>query len=251
MARRNIALAVFIAVSAFSLLYPPVRESLTQVSSEGATKAWNFGQITSHIYGVLVANFKSKSELQFENESMLALVGHMQAQVLDRNLLAEKVARLEEILGRTQGDDRVVANVLVGPGNSPYDTLVIDVGAEQGVKIGSKVVYAGSGVIGEIVEVTSATSKVKLYSSPREEKEVIIGKRYTPALAVGKGMGNFETKVPQDSLVAVGDNVILTNGYLIIGTVSLVEDKPSLPFKRVLFRVPFNIAEIRTVEVIQ
>lgn len=249
--RKNIALFALVVVSVLALLVTPLRGVLTQGVYTIAPALWNMGDATANVLDSVLVNFKDKNALAQKNNELTALVDRMQAQVLDRNLLAEKVAKLEETLGRAGEDDRVVANVLAGPGRSPYDTLIIDAGADEGVSIGDRVVYAGSGVIGEIVESERASSKVKLYSFPNEEHAVLVGAQAIPATASAHGMGNFEAKVPQNSKVAIGDNVISAKGNLLLGVVSLVEEKPAEPFKRILFRLPFNISEIRSVEVLK
>lgn len=248
---KNIALIALFAVSAFALLYSPVRTSLAEGAYTAAVSVWDFGDTASNTWNSFITNFRSKEVLVTENKTLHEEVSRMQAQVLDRNLLAEKVATLEEALGRVRSDDRVVATVLAGPGLTPYDVLLVDAGTEQGISVGNMVVYAGSGVVGEIIESTPVSSKVKLLSSPGEEHAVIVGSHAIPVLAVGRGMGNFEAKVPQDSTVLVGDNVLLAKGSLILGVVSLVEEKPAEPFKRIFFRLPFNITEVQSVEVIK
>jgi len=248
--RKNITLIALFAVSAFVLLYAPVRSVFTRALYIGAPKIWNVGDVTHSMWNALVSNFYEKSALAKENSALRADVSRMQAQVLDRNLLDEKMKSLEETLGRAQGDNRVVAYVLARPGVSPYDTLVVDAGADNGIAVGDVVVYAGSGAIGEIVEITDASAKVKLYSSPKEEHLVTVGLHNIPVVAEGRGMGNFDAKVPQDSIVAVGDNVVLSKGGYVMGIISLVEAIPAEPMKRIFFRTPFNISEIRSVEIL-
>lgn len=248
--RKSVALIVLVTISAFALLYSPLRAMLTQVVYTVAPRAWSIGDTASGTWGSLVANFRIKRSLVYENEQLHTEIDRMQTQVLDRNLLEEKVLKLEEALGRAGSDNRVVASVLAGPGQSPYDTLAIDAGAEHGIAVGDVVVYAGAGVIGTVAEVSISSAKVKLYSSSGEEHLVLIGEHSIPTTARGRGMGNFEAKVPQGSVVAVGDTVLLPKDNLILGTVQLVEEKPAAPFITVLFRTPFNIAEIRSVEVL-
>ena len=250
LSRKNIVFIVLVSLGASVLFYMPIRSFFTQVVYAGAIKIWTFGGDTARVFHSFAENFRTKSSLANDNEFLLAEVNHMRAQVLDRNLLAQKVIQLEGALGRSSSGDRVVADVVVGQGRSPYDTLVIDAGAEDGINLGYTVVYGGSGAVGEIVEVSASSSKVKLYSSPNMEHLVNVGSYNIPATSSGRGMGNFEAKVPQDSMVTLGDNVISTKDGLILGTVSLVEEKPAEPFKRIFFRLPFNITEIQSVEVI-
>lgn len=250
LARKTFALIALIAVSAFALLFTPLRSALTGVLYSVAPSVWRAGGNAESVLGAFLTNFKEKNALVNENETLSEAISIMETKVLDRNLLAEKVTKLEEAFGRVRLDDRVVANVLVGPSRSPYDTLVIDVGALEGISSGDMVVYAGSGVIGEITDVNPRSSIVKLFSSPGEENFVIVGPHYIPVTALGRGMGNFESKVPQDSLITVGDKVLTQKNSLIIGEISTVESKPAEPFKRIFFRVSFNINEIQSVEVI-
>ncbi|MGB2580267.1 MAG: rod shape-determining protein MreC [Minisyncoccia bacterium] len=237
-------------MSIFFLLYSPARKALTQGVHNVSIVMWEIGSSVSGTLDLFVTNFKIKDSLVKENDILNEALSIMSAQVLDRNLLVERVARLEEALGRSSGDNRVVAKVLVGPGRSPYDTLVIDTGTENGVKVGDLVVYAGSGVIGEIIETTSFSAKIKIYSSSGEEQLVIVGAQHLPVIAYGRGMGNFEAMVPQDSAVVIGDTVV-TKENLILGAVTFIEEEPANPFKRIFFRIPFNITEINLVEVIK
>lgn len=249
--RKNIALIALVVISAFALLFAPVRGVLTQALYLVAPRVWSIGDNVSNARTSFLTNFRIKRSLVYENEQLLADIDRMQTQVLDRNLLEEKVLKLEEALGRAGSDNRVMASVLAGPGQSPYDTLVIDAGAEHGIAVGDVVVYAGAGAIGTIAEVSISSAKVKLYSSSGEEHLVLVGTNALPTTARGRGMGNFEARVPQGSVVAVGDTVLLPKDSLILGTVHLVEEKLAAPFIAVLFRTPFNIAEIRSVEVIK
>lgn len=248
---KNILLIALVAVSAFVLLYAPVRAIFTQALYAVAPRVWSIGDTAGGAWSSVTTNFRIKRSLVYENDMLHADMSRMQAQVLDRNLLEEKVMKLEEALGRAGSDNRVTASVLAGPGRSPYDTLVIDAGDEHGIAVGDVVVYAGAGAIGTIAEVSGSSSKVGLYSSAGHEHLVLVGANAIPTTARGRGMGNFEAKVPQGSAVALGDTVLLPKDNLILGVVQLVEEEPTLPFITVFFRSPFNIAEIRSVEVIK
>lgn len=248
--RKSLTLFAIIVISIFSLLYTPLRSRLTQVLYTFAPSVFHLGSTAGGTGESFFTVFRSKQNLVYENVMLRAENSRMAAQVLDRNLLDERVAKLEEMLKRTRNDNRVVADVIVGFGQTVYDTLVIDAGLDHGIQKGDSVVFAGAGVVGEIIEASNATSKVKLYSSPGEEHLVLLGAHSLPATAHGKGNGNFEAKIPQESAVLVGDTAIVSKGNLILGTVYSVEDKPGLPYKTVLFRSSFNPTEIRTVEVI-
>lgn len=249
--RSNIVLIVVVIVGVLLLSYTPTRGVITSSVFPFATSIWSFKKSVSTYIGSFSVIFEEKEALYAENILLHEEVNRMQTLVLDRNLLKEKNDGLLEVLGRTGGDNRIVANVLSGAKQSFYDTLIVDAGEEAGVAPGNVVVYSGAGVIGEVIEITRTTSKVGLYSAPGKEHSVVIGRDSVPALARAKGMGNFEALVPKGSKIALGDNVTSVDGKLIFGTVSLVEEEEAQPTEHVFFRLPFNITKIRTVEIIR
>lgn len=251
--RRNLLLFIFgVFLCATFLLYGPTRGMIAQIIYRGATPVFNAGNVVTANIEEFFGNFRRRSSLVEENANLREEIIRMQAKVLDRNILEEKVQMLEEMFGRKGVDNRVVSAVLRGSGQSPYDTLIIDAGEDVGIRLGNLAVYAGASVIGKVVEVYPSSAKIMLFSSPQEKEiAVLIGEHKIPVFARGMGMGNFEAKVPQGSLVSVGGEVLLSEDQrVILGIVGAVEEKESMPFVKVLFRVPFNIAEIRHVEII-
>lgn len=248
--KKTITIIGIVLVGLLSLLYSPIRSGLTRVVYGAAYPFYQLGGYVANTGGSVIANFRYKESLAFDNAMLRAENHRLAAQVLDRNLLQERVMKLEEILGRPHNDNRVVADVTIDFGRSVYDTFSIDAGLDHGIQNGDLVVYAGSGVVGEIAEVGAVSSKVKLYSSPGEEYPVLLGAHLIPAIARGKGDGNFESKIPQGSAVVPGDKVVVAKGNLLLGTVESVDDKPGVPLATVLFRSAFNPTEIGTVEVI-
>ena len=168
--RRNILFFALILVSVFSLIFTSTRSMLTRVVYSVVPGIFSFGSAVSSTGDSFLTNFRNKQALVYENAVLRIENSRMEAQVLDRNLLEERVIKLEESLGRVRNDDRVVAQVIAPFGQSLYDTLLIDVGTEHGIKNGDFVVYAGAGVIGKIVEATGSASKVKLFSSSGDSR---------------------------------------------------------------------------------
>lgn len=248
--KKTVIIIVLVVVGLFSLLYSPLRSGFTRVAYAVVSPVYRVGGFFVNVGGSFIANFRNKESLVYDNAMLGAENKRLQARVLDRNLLEERVMKLEEMLGRPRNDNRVAANVTIGFGRSVYDTLSIDAGRDHSIEDGDPVVYAGSGVIGEIIETSAISSKVKLYSAPGEEYPVLLGSHLIPATAHGKGNGNFEAKIPQHSALAIGDKVIIARGNLLLGTVNSIEEKTGVPFATILFRSAFNPTEIDTVEVI-
>lgn len=244
-----IGAGIFI-VGFFVLSYDPLQGAISQGVYRVAPRVWEIGKEASDAKNSFIGAFAFKRTLVKENELLRDEISRMRAEVLDRGLLKERVAKLEAMLGRENSGERVVANVLAGPGRSPYDTYIIDVGEDHHIALGDRVVYAGASVIGEISEVHTSSSKVKLFSSPDGEIAVRIGTTTIPSVAKGRGMGNFEARVPQGSVVAPGENVI-TSENLILGVIGAVIADEAMPFVRVLFSTPFNVTGVEMVEVIR
>lgn len=232
------------------ILISPFRNSFTQLLHIAGPQMWETGEKVSDAGGSFLGAFASKRTLVEENVLLREENSRLRAEILDRNLLKEKITTLEKILGREYKEERIVANVLAGPPRSSYDTLIVDVGDEHLIASGDRVVYAGSGVVGEVLEVYPHSSKVKLFSFPGEKISVLLGTSTMPITAEGRGMGNFEAHVPRESLVGEGDEVV-TPDDLIVGIIGAVVRDDTLPYVRVLFSTPFNITEMRTVEVLR
>ena len=242
--------AVVLLVGGLIVLLSPLRNSLTRTLHIAGPQMWETGEQVSQAGSSFFGAFASKNRIVTENDFLREENSRLRVEVLDRNLLKERIVILEEILGRERKEQRIVANVLAGPPRSLYDTLIIDVGEDNVVATGDRVVYAGSGVVGEIVEVYAHSSKIKLFSFPGEKISVHLGTTTVPVMALGRGMGNFEARVPRGTQISEGDEVITPNN-LILGVVGAVLQDDTLPYIRVLFSTPFNITEIRTVEVLK
>jgi cell shape-determining protein MreC len=212
---------------------------------------WNAGNSAASSFTKLSSVFTSKAVLVNENEALKNQIRDMSLKLLDRNLLYEENLTLKEKTGRSGFNQTITARVLAKPPQSIYDTLIIDVGSNEGVKVGERVLYGDNIVVGEIAEVFETTSKVKLFTSPGESIDVVIGKQAVPAVATGYGSGNFEIKIPRDISVSEGDPILVPNIMPhILGVVEYIESKQSDPFKYILFKSPISPFEIETVEVL-
>lgn len=254
---RRIALfGVLLVVGMVSLSFSSVRSVLSRSVYMVAPSVWEWGEGVHNKWNSFLTLWSEKNTLIAENLELRESASRMAALALDRDSLEQKVVFLEGALSRDTDNSRIVANVIFNPRKALYDTLVIDRGERDGVSVGDQVVYSGVGAIGKITEVYESSAKVVLYSSPGEKHDVVIQRENLVwGTAVGRGMGNFEAKIPQGSTVVSGDNVFLPKSSgvqheVILGVVGYVEENPSEPFTRVLFRTSFNISNVQIVEVI-
>ena len=118
--------------------------------------------------------------------------------------------QLKEMLGRKpEKDDRKLAVVIERPPKTPFDSFVIDSGADNGIQAGDLVYGEFNFLIGEVEYVGSQTSTIKLFSSSDMKKDVLIASSTTPVVAEGRGNGNFYIKVPKNIDVYEGDPVVV------------------------------------------
>jgi cell shape-determining protein MreC len=195
--------------------------------------------------------FSSKSSLSKENEDLHRTISEEDARMANYDSVVAENVSLKETLGRKSPTLSVtLAGILEKPNQSPYDTLVIDAGAAQGVKVGSVVFATGNIPIGRIGEVYTGSSKVILYSNSGEKTEVLVSGKNASLELLGRGGGNFEMIMSKDFTMSKGDQVVLpgTNNYLVAIAESILSD-PRDPFTKALLSSPVNIQSLKFVEV--
>lgn len=205
----------------------------------------------SEKWGEFKSNLKSKENLYWENKQLKESVDKLTLLIQNQNLITEENLRLKEILGRSENKTVILGKVLAKPNRSLYDTVIVDVGLDNGVKEGDLAAVSQS-VIGKVVRVSPGSSKIRLFSSPGEKINVDIGITNIPSVAYGLGAGNFEIKLPKDAEIKEGDVVSsLENGVEILGLVGAIEKKESDSFQKIFVKSPINISELGWVEIIK
>jgi len=213
---------------------------------------WSAQQATAALVEGVSHFLHSKQKLIVENRTLQNQIKVMQSQLLSRNVLYEENKTLKELLGRGTAEDMLLASILSRPHSSLYDTFVIDVGHNQALEEGARVMVSGDIVIGVVAKVFKNTSLVTLFSTPGEETEIIIGLQQIVATAIGKGGGNFITQLPRDVGVEEGDSIVMPGiNTKLFGIVETIEVDITQPFQTILFKNPVNIAEIKWVQVVK
>lgn len=188
--------------------------------------------------------------------ALLAEIQSLEQQVVSQQGLRNILTALEEdnralrALSDSTEVPRVSAGIIARPPYSPYDTIIIDKGAEQGI-VSSAPVYYGSGyALGYVRSVYARHALVTLFSSPNVETSVYI---YGPDIfttAYGEGGGIIRLSVPQGVHVTEGDVVALPSlDRGILGTVSSVVSVSTEPEQRAYVRLEVPLQSLRVVAV--
>jgi cell shape-determining protein MreC len=237
-------IVIFMAVLVFFV--PPVRQTLFLI----AKPVWKLEN------NILNSNFfqyfRSKKALINEKiviEQKLFLAGNLLA--INETLQKENDS-LKDLLGRKEiKNNTVLAAILVKPPLTPYDMLTVDVGSNQNIKVGDKVIANANIYIGEVSEVYVNSAKVILYSTPGRKLAVVLGNNSVTVEAVGIGGGNFNIYMPKEVEVKEGDVITVPSITAnVFGIVEKVNFKETDSFQTVLFKSPVNISELSFVEII-
>jgi cell shape-determining protein MreC len=196
------------------------------------------------------AYFESKSVLAAENRRLNDVLASISLHAYKVDVLETENIALKEELGRHPAHDALLARVLATPGQSPFDTLIIDVGKDEGATLGARVSADGDIALGEISTLYGKSALVTLYSSSGYELPVTVGTTSIPATAYGVGGGNFRIVLPRGLPVSMGDMIeipALTPEFA--GVVRAIQKPTGGSLQEIFFQWPMNIETLRFVYV--
>lgn len=208
----------------------------TPVRMVGAVVATPFNAI-GNVFTNLSAPQETLSELKKQNEELTSEL----AQLTEAEKTAE---RLESLLGlqSTYNLQSTAARIIGTTGDAWSQTVTIDKGSANGFEIGMPVCNSG-GVIGQIVEVSAATSTVRLINDENSGVSAMVQSTRAQGILQGQPDGTLMLSyVPADADVKVGD-VIITSGLggrfpkgLPLGTVSSVSRAANATYYTIVVR---------------
>lgn len=194
---------------------------------------------------------KSKKNLFRENQKLRSLNLELELSQIDYQILETENFELKEIINRLpkQGD-YVLANILSKDNKSFYNTFVIDLGLEEGIKEGNLVYANGYIPIARVEKIYEKTSLAVLFSNPKQITEAFFDELNISVSLVGRGGGNFEAIVPVDLSILNGTKVYLPgNNSSILAIVNETISDPADPHKKIILSSPVNIQDLKWVEV--
>lgn len=208
----------------------------TPVRMVGAVVATPFNAI-GNVFTNLSAPQETLSELKRKNEELSSEL----AQLTEAQKTAE---RLESLLGlqSTYNLQSTAARIIGTTGDAWSQTVTIDKGSANGFEIGMPVCNSG-GVIGQIIEVSAATSTVRLINDENSGVSAMVQSTRAQGILQGQPDGTLMLSyVPADADVKVGD-VVITSGLggrfpkgLPLGTVSSVSRAANATYYTIVVR---------------
>ena len=204
----------------------------------------------SNVFSNLNAAFSFKNSLLKQNENLQLKLLENNALLLGYQSILDENIKIKEILGRkNEKIDLLLSAILAKPNQSPYDTLIIDVGAKHGVQNRNLIFALGNIPIGRIVDVYPSSSKVVLFSNSGEKTEVSVTGQNVFMQITGRGGGNFEMVLPRDFVLEKGSTVVLPGSSYVVAVVKTIISDPRDSFIKALLVSPANVQELKFVEV--
>ncbi|MFZ2048964.1 MAG: rod shape-determining protein MreC [Minisyncoccia bacterium] len=192
----------------------------------------------------------SKQFLINENNTLRARIASDELALSAYGGLENQNNLLLETYGRGQRNNYIAATVLVRPPKTIFDSIIVDAGSNQNVRVDNLVLVPEGAVIGIVSEVFSNNARVKLFSTSGEETPAILERGNVSIDLRGMGGGTFEASVPRITEVVVGDRILSAHIHgALLGVVEDVEMSPTDSFKRVLIRSVVNIFNIHFVSI--
>lgn len=239
-------LAVFV-ILAFSGILPLSKKLFHYIGKP----IWETKGIALNSMNDLSYLTRNKSSILKENRSLLEENRKLKISMIDYQILKDENEQLKELFGVIPNPSSfILASILVKPSHSPYDTLIIGVGEENGVLEGFKVYVNGNVPIGVIKEVYAKTSLVELYSNPGKVTTGVVEGLNINVDLVGRGGGNFEMAIPFELIIP--NESFITLPSIESEIIAIVEEEisePTDPIKKVILRAPVNIQNQKWVEV--
>jgi rod shape-determining protein MreC len=148
-----------------------------------------------------------------DNQSLREEIRQLRIEMGELHEIALEHARLSRLLqmGNRPGTEAVVARVIGKDTTNWFRTILIDRGADRGIRRQMAVVTA-EGLVGRVVDVTPLASRVQLITDPESAVGVLTQRGRVIGIAAGSQEGAIQIKyLPLMADVAVGDR-IMTSG---------------------------------------
>lgn len=232
----------------FLLLQKGLLSKFTPIFSKIAVPVWQAENFTKDF---LVMSLSSKDGLYKQNILLKSQVEKLNLELTKTTILEEENKNLKETLGRVNPNGHfVLSAILAKPNQTPYDTLIIDRGSEDGIKVDDRVFAKGNILIGYIESVEKNSSKVIMFSTPGNISQVIYGSSGKYFNARGAGNGSIVVDVSRETEVSIGDMFFYPGlDGILIGVAKKIDFDARDAFRKVIIKSPINIQEERWVEV--
>lgn len=202
-----------------------------------------FYQNGSFLPGLLT----DKQRLLEENSKLRNEIERLSLSLSDFEAVIAENEMLRRELGIKPEGNFISAVIVARPPQIPFDTILIDRGSADGVKVGDLVFASRKNAIGRIEKVQKGSSVVLLYSKAGLSQSAFISRTNMLIQIEGGGGGSILARTPIDLDIIVGDVISADSLGANIAVVESVEEDKVLGIKNVIMSLSANPSVLRMV----
>jgi cell shape-determining protein MreC len=248
--QRNSWLAIFAMTVLVVILFFILRILAPSVFVVVGAPLWKSGASLEGGVGNAFSGFDNLSKLSQQNSALQDQVTTLEN---ENAALTARSQDLTKLLGgqQTANDGGgILAGVLAGPPVSPYDSLIVAGGTDEGVHAGAEVFAQGGIPIGVVKSTTAHTASIALISTTGVTTDGWVGDNRIALTLTGAGAGAFSATLPATATISVGDSVFVPGpGAIPIGTIAKIDADPSSPTVMLHIQPLVNIFSLTWVEI--
>jgi len=255
-----IAVALILAI-----MISPARIFASRLAVLIATPFWYTGQYIVTGTESFASGFSNKQKLLAENEALKSEIATIKERLAYLSVLKDENNNLKNLISRRSNtafssttsfrlcpptETAIGGVVILSPEKSYYNSMLIDVGRDDGISKGDRVYTFGDIVLGTVCDVFSDKSRVILYSAAKVITPVFLGKENTSISIEGDGAGTFIAKLPKSVTLSKGDRATLPSDKLsLVAMVEQVKTSEDAPFATIYLKSPANLYSLKWVYV--
>lgn len=243
---KNIFRSVFLILIVLFLVGIWKTDYLKSYAVDGLSPFLKMGDYFYNNIRSVSKNFSSNEKLLEENNILLELILKYESELTDREAIVYENQKLREDL-RLKPESTIYAPIIGRPPQVALDTLFLDSGSSQGVKVGDWVLSGERVLIGKIEKVTKNKSVASLNSFAGHISFGFVARTQEP-LEIEGVSGGLKASLPINFDIAVGDKIMVSGrAKFLAAIVKEIEEDHSLGFKEVFLSLPVDISKIDSV----
>jgi len=214
---------------------------------------WEKGLVISNFFEGTIRGLQIKEE----NNQLLS----QNKELINQNIELERLKEENEVLRTVLGldleksFDLEMAQV-IGKDIS-HNIIIINKGAEDGLKSNFPLITEQKVLIGKVVEVYENISKIQLLSSRESLLNIEVFDKNIYGLLKGRsGVDYFLDLIPKESEIISGD-LVVTSSFggdfprgLLVGTIGDIKESETVSFKEAVVKPSFNVQDLNYVFII-
>lgn len=239
---------IFILIVMFSVIFTPVPSWIFTLIERPLAVGWERSSKNIEETKQFFSRFYGVGLLQEEHQRLQERVDILEIDLLRTQYLESVLSAEQEFKALSNEEDPLITgNIIAYYPRSFVETITINRGSEQGVRVHDTVISREGVFLGYVDEVANHVSRASLATSEKTSTQAVLFSTRESLELNGDGIG-YQAQVARESEVAVGDVVYhQEEPGRVIGIVRDIVFDPRDPFKVIYVGVPLNIKHIQTV----